>query len=122
MKSWHICLSLLLIAGGLTACGGTAATETNEAAIEYESAAIDTSYEGALDAVNQLALGTLQLEETEHAVTPDQAKALLLLWQALQGGVTAEGEIGAVLKGIEGAVAVGVENDDLIDEFSLGEG
>jgi hypothetical protein len=54
---------------------------------------------------NQLALGTLQLEETEHAVTPEQAKTLLPLWQALQGGVTAEGEISAVLRGIEGAMS-----------------
>jgi hypothetical protein len=105
MKSWHILASLLLVAGALTACGGAEATETDEAAaIDYESGALDTSYEGALDAENQLALGTLQLEETEHAVTSEQAKTLLPLWQALQGGVTAEGEISAVLKGIEGAM------------------
>jgi hypothetical protein len=105
MKSWHILVGLLLVGGALTACGGAEATETDEAAaIDYESAALDTSYEGALDAGNQLALGTLQLEETEHAVTPEQAKTLLPLWQALQGGVTAEGEISAVLKGIEGAM------------------
>jgi hypothetical protein len=105
MKSWHILASLLLVAGALTACGGAEATETDEAAaIDYEGAALDTRYEGALDAGNQLALGTLQLEETEYAVTPEQAKTLLPLWQALRGGVTAEDEISAVLRGIEGAM------------------
>jgi hypothetical protein len=58
-----------------------------------------------LDANAQLALGILMLEETEHAVTPDQAQTLLPLWQALQGGVTAEDEIAAVLRGIEGALS-----------------
>ncbi len=56
------------------------------------------------DAV-RLALGTLALEETEHAVTPHQAETLLPLWRALQGGVTAEDEIAAVLRGIEGAMS-----------------
>jgi len=97
---------LAVAAVALVGCGAEEeATETSEAISEtFTSEVLDTDYEGALDVGNQLALGTLQLEETEYAVTPDQAKALLLLWQALQGGVTAEGEIGAVLKGIEGAM------------------
>jgi hypothetical protein len=70
----------------------------------YTSEVLDTGYDDALDVGNQLALGTLKLEETEHAVTSEQAKTLLTLWQALQGGVTAEGEISAVLKGIEGTM------------------
>jgi hypothetical protein len=108
MKSWHILVSLLLVAGALTACGGAQATEPEEAAaIDYRSDALDTSFAGALDVSNQLALGTLELEETEHAVTPEQAKTLLPLWQALQGGVTAQDEIGAVLRGIEGAMTEG---------------
>jgi hypothetical protein len=68
----------------------------------YVSAVLDTSYEGALPASNQLALGTLQLEETENAVTPEQAKTLLPLWQAIQGGaLQSNTEINAVLKQIE---------------------
>jgi hypothetical protein len=108
MKRWMMsgltCV-LVLTALLLVGCGGDQATPTSEGVSgTYASDALDTDYEGALDVGNQLALGTLQLEETEHAVSPEQAKALLPLWQALQGGVTAEGEINAVLKGIEGAM------------------
>jgi len=106
MKSWYVWASLVLIAMIVTACGGAHATDVEEAAvIHYESDALDTSFEGALDVSGQLALGTLRLEEAEHAVTEEQAKTLLPLWQALQGGgVTAEDEINAVLRGIEGAM------------------
>jgi hypothetical protein len=106
MRYWTILLSLALVAAALTACGGAQPTETDEdAAADYESDMLSTRYEGALDVSAQLALGTLQLEETEQAVTPEQAETLLPLWQALQGGgVTAEGEVNAVLKGVEGTM------------------
>jgi hypothetical protein len=69
----------------------------------YVSAILDTSYEGALPASSQLALGSLRLEETENAVTPEQAEALLPLWQAIQSGtLESNAEINAVLKQIEG--------------------
>jgi len=104
MVTGLICV-LAVVGITLTGCGGDEATETSEAVSEsYASEVLDTHYEEALDVGNQLALGTLMLEATEHAITPDQAKTLLPLWQALQGGVTAEDEIGAVLKGIEGAM------------------
>jgi hypothetical protein len=104
MKSWHILACLMLIATMLTACGGAQATESNEADLSYESDVLDSGGEDGLDAASQLALGTLMLEETDHAVTSDQARTLLPLWQALQGGVTEEDEITAVLRGIEGAM------------------
>jgi hypothetical protein len=105
LKHWYILLTFMLVAAALTACGGAQETETSEnAASDYESEALATDYEDALDVSGQLALGTLQLEGTEHAVTPEQAEALIPLWQALQGGVTAEAEVSAVLKGIEGAM------------------
>jgi hypothetical protein len=94
----------MLVATILTACAGTEATEWNEADLSYESDVLDSGGEDGLDAVSQLALGTLMLEETGQAVNSDQAKTLLPLWQALQGGVTAEDEINAVLRGIEGAM------------------
>jgi len=52
-------------------------------------------YPDALSARNQLALGTLRLEGTAHAVTPEQAKMLAFLWQgfrALSGNATAASE------------------------------
>jgi hypothetical protein len=65
--------------------------------------AIDTSYPDALDVSDQLALGTLLLEGTGQAITPEQAAALLPLWQVIQGGtLQGETEINAVLSQIEG--------------------
>lgn len=101
-------ITLVLAAGlSLAACsaaGGTPAplVVNSEA---YVSANLDTSYEGALAARNQLALGTLNLAGTATAVTPDQASALLPLWQALratsQTGGSAQAEVNALLTQIE---------------------
>ena len=67
--------------------------------------ALDTSYEGALPVMNQLALGTLQVEGTGRAVTTEQASQLLPLWQALRSVLSsqnpAQAEIDALLKQIE---------------------
>jgi hypothetical protein len=62
---------------------------------------LEALYPGALDVSTQLALGTILLEETGNAVTPEQAAILLPLWQSLQGGVMAPAEVNAVLKQIE---------------------
>ena len=100
-------LVLILVVGVLAGCGGEQATPApaDEGGGEtYTSAVLDASYPGALSVGSQLALGTIQLEETENSVTPEQATALLPLWQALQGGVTAQAEVDAVLKQIEGTM------------------
>ncbi len=94
-------VSHVLIAVVLIGCGGAAEEPGGGVAVEHESAFLDTSYSGAPAFSDQLLLGTLELEGTEHAVTPEQAQSLLPLWQALQGGVTAEAEVNAVLKQIE---------------------
>ena len=107
MKLWYIGLALALTAVVLVGCGEEEATPApvDEGDGEtYTSAVLDTSYPDALSVGNQLAMGTIQLEETENAMTPDQATALLPLWQALQGGVTAEAEVNAVLKQVEGTM------------------
>jgi len=128
------CLVLALAAVVLTACGGTQAMETMEAASTSDTGDVvgavreeeldggqatatsaeistadaptelDADYEGALDEGSQLALGTLLLEETDQSLTPEQAARLLPLWQALQGGVTAEAEVNAVIAGIKQAM------------------
>jgi hypothetical protein len=104
MKRWTIRLVLALAVGALAGCGQGQATPTpaaQGAGETYSSTALDTSYDDALDASTQLVLGTLRLEETGNAVTPEQAQSLLPLWQSLQGGVTAQVEVNAVLKQIE---------------------
>lgn len=68
----------------------------------YTSAILDTSYPNALPATMQLALGSLRLEGSDQAITPAQAKALLPLWQALQGtALRNQAEVNAVLRQIE---------------------
>jgi hypothetical protein len=117
MKLWNLILILALVAGVLAGCGGNDASsveeqdssaqnlESSAGSESYTSEALDTSYEGALPASSQLALGTFELEETENAVTPEQAKTLLPLWQAIQGGaLQADAETNAVLKQIERAM------------------
>jgi hypothetical protein len=114
---------LVLVAGVLVGCGGSDNTTADEGATgggpeataqalaegagseTYVSAALDASYEGALPASSQLALGTLELKETANAVTPEQAASLLPLWQAIQAGtLQSEAETNAVLKQIEKAM------------------
>jgi len=106
MRIWRVGLVLVFGAVVLAGCGGeaTPAPADEGSGVVYTSEALGTSYDGALDVPNQLMLGTIQLEETENAVTPGQAEALLPLWQALRGGVTAQAELAAVLKQIEGTM------------------
>jgi hypothetical protein len=129
-----VCLVLALVMVVLSACGGSQTTEmsdivstadTGDGIDEDPEGKVDQNqttgtsgavssadqdevlkadYQGALDAGGQLALGTLLLEETNQPVTPEQARELLPLWQALQGGVTAEAEVSAVLTGVEKAM------------------
>ncbi len=105
MKRWLVGLTWLLAAAVLVSCGNEEATPVgstgDDTGTGYTSTTLGTSYEDALDVSSQLALGTLELEGTEEAVTADQAATLLPLWQALQGGVTVEAEVNAVLAQIE---------------------
>ena len=104
----HFTLLALVALIALSACTSTPAAATTTNQDTYTSANLDTSYEGALSARNQLALGTLQLDGTANAITADQAKTLLTLWQALRGttqsGASAQAEVSALLGQIEGAL------------------
>ena len=57
---------------------------------------------------NQLALGTLELIQSDSAISAEQAQTLLPLWQALrstqQAGGTAQAEVNALLTQIEAAM------------------
>jgi len=105
MKRFAWIVSIGIMALLLAGCGGGQAAETSGA---EASSALDTSYEDALALRNQLALGTLQLEETDWPVTADQAPGLLLLWQALRGtmgsGASAPAELDALQEQIEGSL------------------
>lgn len=75
-----------------------------------EAVGISTDYDDALSIAAQLAVGTMRLEDTAMAVDIDQAESLLPLWQAYQSlsgsDVTADAELSAVLRQIQGALSV----------------
>jgi hypothetical protein len=77
---------LLSIGLALVGCAKQPTAQPTASGPAY-SGALDTTYANALDPLDQLALGTLDLEGTADAVTQEQAAGLLPLWQALQGTV-----------------------------------
>jgi hypothetical protein len=73
-------LKLALAVAGLVFLAGCAASAepTGSAGVLSEG------YEGALPVQTQLIVGTLQLEESETAVTREQAAVLIPLWKAVR--------------------------------------
>jgi len=92
----------------LASCSGTAAPAPTTGGDIYVSQNLSVDYEGALAVRNQLALGTLELNQTDLAISAEQAQTLLPLWQALrstqQAGGTAQAEVSALLTQIESAM------------------
>jgi predicted small lipoprotein YifL len=80
-------------------------TSSTIAQAAVESTRLTDDYNDALTVQDQLALGTIQLEETEWAVDETLAAALLPLWQAVQSlsnsATTAEAEVNAVVNQIQ---------------------
>ena len=94
-------VSLLVLAGCKQA--EPALTEDTSAVGASESSGGDGQSTRGLTGMNLLSFGTLELEGTENAVTPEQAVKLLPLWQMIQGGsLQSAAEIDAVVKQIEG--------------------
>lgn len=107
VRRWRAGLVLVLTVALLTACAGAEASSASASVSDGDEetrtgSALDTAFESALPVSTQLALGTMKLEGTGNAVTPEQAGALLPLWQAIQGGtLKGDGEMNAVLGQIE---------------------
>jgi hypothetical protein len=112
-------IALIIFALALTACGGSTSTApvapaapqvtTNDATPTPLSATyLKTTYPDATSLRNQLALGTLKLDGTANAITAEQAKSLLPLWQAIVAlsgtTTTAEAELTAVQNQIVAAL------------------
>lgn len=100
---------LLALMVGLVACGGGGdggADEAGSSASSSASVALNEDYADALPVSSQLAVGTLLLEDTENAVTVEQAEELLTDWQMLQAlqssGTAAQAELDVVIKQIQG--------------------
>jgi hypothetical protein len=132
MKRSLLLIALLALALSLTACGGTPAgtvdsasaadaqpaADTVESAPEAEVAdeepaaepaaetvALNLEFEGALSQKLMLSLGTMELANTENAITAEQAELMLFYWQALtnltNSGNSATEEVAALLTQIE---------------------
>jgi hypothetical protein len=101
---------LLALMVGLVACGGDdGGSEAGSSSTSSSSASrvtLNENYGDALPVSSQLAIGTLLLEDTENAVTAEQAKELLTDWQMLQSlqnsGTAAQAELDVVVKQIQG--------------------
>jgi hypothetical protein len=107
MKKIFLLLSISL-ALFIASCSGTAAPAPTTGGDIYVSQNLPTDYEGALAVRNQLALGILELNQGDLAISAEQAQTLLPLWQALrstqQAGGTAQAEVSALLTQIESAM------------------
>jgi hypothetical protein len=92
-------IAFILLTLALTACS-SASTAANPASSSQNGAAA-----GGLPAATQLAIGTLKLEDSDQAVTAEQATELLPLWQTLQvlydSDTAAEQEIEALTTQIQ---------------------
>ena len=99
---------LLLLAVALAACGGGAADTTAETGDTAPTMPAEFADDMALPLSMKLPAGTLMLEDTPHAVTPEQAQELLPLWQMLgalqESGTASQVEIEAVLDQIQEAM------------------
>lgn len=92
-------LILLILSLTLTACGATKNTGTAQTAGNDPSTM-------TLPPTTQLVLGIFKLEGTDQAVTAEQAKDLLPLWQVysslIQSDTSAQAEIDALIDQIQG--------------------
>jgi hypothetical protein len=90
---WFVCILAGMLAVQLVGCSSSSAT---------------LSASSELTTVSKLALGILKLENTSTAVTADQAKQLLTLWQAYQSlannDTTSQVELDALVSQIEGSL------------------
>ncbi len=73
----------VLTASATPAPAGGDQAAADPARVRVAEDIIMTDYEDAANLRNQLAYGTLKLDETGQAITPEQARALLPLWQAV---------------------------------------
>ncbi len=90
--------TLILLTLILTACGASSTTGA-------DSTTAGNTATGELPAATRLIVGTFKLEDTEYAVTPEQASELLVMWQVYrelaQSDTAAQAETDALLQQIE---------------------
>lgn len=109
-----VIIVLLMISLLVSACGGNAAKSSTETAATENA-------NGSLNQATELALGILKLEDSEQAVTVEQAEELLTLWQAYQAlgnsETTAAVELESLVTQIQSSLTA--EQADAIDRMDL---
>ncbi len=102
MKKATFTFTVLTLLLALVACGGTSNTTSNSTGGTGSTADNSTA---SLSLEMQLLIGTIKLEETDLAVSADQASQLLPLWQAykelISSDTAAQAEIDAVVSQIQ---------------------
>ena len=124
-RSYLILCVLLFVSLLASACSSAASSSSNTAGAAGSSSSTTQSQNqpanAALSPATKLALGTLKLEETDQAVTTDQAATLVTLWQAYQAlsnsDTTAQVELDAIIKQIQAAMTP--EQTKAIDSMQL---
>jgi len=97
MKKWLLISIMISLVLAITACGSSQSSNASATATT------------ALSQEEQLLVGTIKLESTDLAVSTDQAKELLPLWETLQSmassGTAASQEVDAVVSQIESTMS-----------------
>ena len=113
-----------LVLGLAAACGSSAGTSSTSSGTDAAAATPVPGDAASLSDESELLLGTLRLEGTELAVTPDQAVTLTFLWEAVQSlaesDTTAEAEMSALIGQIRSAMTAAQLQG--IDAMQLTEG
>jgi len=121
-------VALLGLMLGLVACGSSQSSTTTGAGAAAQGTPRGFFGGGEMPLSMKLSAGTLMLEDTDLAVSPEQAKELLPLWRmvrTLQGSTTAsQVEIEAVFDQIEEAMTSaqvaaieGMDQEDMSELF-----
>lgn len=83
MKTSSIFLTISLIILTLSACAPAAPATNVAAPAPTVAATFDITFADAANLRSQLAYGLLKLDGSANAITPDQARTLIPLWQAM---------------------------------------
>ena len=90
-----------------------------EAAEETGIAVLSTEYDDAANLRNQLAYGTILLEGTAQAVTVEQAKYLLPLWQAIMALSNTSESVPEELAAVQEQITAGLSPEQITAIVSM---
>jgi hypothetical protein len=118
---------LAALAVMLAACSATAASSSTDAtgsqtvAGTPNAAGTPVPSNASLSGLTRLLIGTLKLEDTDLAVTPDQAKTLLPLWQAVRSLSNSDTTAAAEMTAVEAQIqeTLTTEQMDQINAMQL---